>query len=334
MNHTRRDLLRTLMGASASLELLSLAGCQRPQPSKEGGKTETDNGFTVICHGMFLFEVGTTAHTLTLYMPDVPAMGADPGHVYEANNYNSFLDAADLGQATPATYSLSGMGPAATMVPSGITNLTNVVLQPGSNCDYSLKPNSGKCKIVMPLPDGYFGWRKVFVKPGYPSVKLFTTHDPCITVPQSIYETHVFYYKSPQNPSLTDTNTLTQKWPRGGTPPGYHLHLVAQPMSYCELVAAYFPKSPPDHTVHLNQMFNTTIDLQPAGFDTLTVFEDTQFFYGLQRSDLVNVDETDANKSKNNCDAASGKLRAFNEQLFTLINGQLTNCRSYFVLRS
>jgi hypothetical protein len=324
MNLNRRQMLHRIASGS-SVGINMLAGC----------RSNDVQGFLVIFHGMFLFQFASDPKTgerqMIAHMPMVPPMGVDQGHIYKANSQNSASNLVELKRSPPAVFKLTGPTSVSTK-PSGIDDTKNIVFQTNNGCPFNLTGTGGACKIVMPIPEEYRGWRSVYsINPGKP---LFSTQDPCIKVPRSVFSTHIFRYKSPGRPALID-GSQTAIWPPSGSL-GTRLHLFAQPMNFGELVKATKGIKLTDHTAYLDAMFEKPPQITTADPRYLCETEEHNPGWGLRTAELLDLNESGSHSSTCPGEASSRNegVQMTNESIFHLINGQLLNCRSYFLIQS
>jgi hypothetical protein len=348
MNLSRRRMLHHIaLGSSAGITVL--AGCSRKDATTaEATQKISPQDFLVICHGMFLFQFASDPKTkkrqMIAYMPAVPSMGLDGGHIYKASSQNSPSDLVELMRSPPAVFDL--VGPAsASSVPSGIGESGNLVFRPSNSCPFDLTGKGWACKIMLPMPDDYLGWRQVYSSD--PKQPLFSTTDSCVQVPGTVFSTHVFRYTSPGRPALIEEVSQKPIWPRSESS-GTRLHLFAQPLNFADLVKATGETILLDHTIYMNGMFKQPPRIMTADPQYLCEREEQKLPWGLLRPELLDLNELPSDSgacmgqaSSRNESARTGAALSRNESvhmtketIFHVINGQLLNCRSYFLIQS
>ena len=316
MYTTRREMMRQILGGTASIGMMSLAGCSQGAAA---------SSFYVICHGMMLFEVCSAKKadpgSLVVHIPCVPKTmmddgEIDPGHVYKAGSRGegySLIDLATSNQCSPQrryTLELSRKSAPSTV---DVPRATDVVLD--RSCGACLKRDRPLVRVTMPLPDSYVGWRSSYAKTG----TLLKSKVPGQSyMPGTVYQVHIFVYQNASHPVLKD-DRKTAQWPAPGDMSN-KLHIFAEPAKPAKMEA--------DHSYHLHQLFDPSLDICISANSVCTYEAPlTGSLRNIHKRQLVELKESvpiisfgDYCTSVPACESTGIKFAA-----------HPTNCKSYFL---
>jgi len=334
MKPTRRQVFRTLAGASASLGIATSESCARYSLSD----------FFVICHGMMAFGLqppnrsANDPGSLILHLPNVPKMAdasghvTDPGHIYLAAGHHDVSDYVTLATAlpaapsSPALFFLEGLD-----ADVGISSVAamdhsrNVILDQDSAV--TLQGNGASkplVQVLMPLPQHYKGWRTVYCQDNSSVVYSSQSPPPLNYFPaqgMTMFMVHIFIYSSSQQPILRSAADGKHVWPNANTSQSQlrTLHIFAQPPS---------PHiGDADHSQHLHDLFSPCPNIQVKQSYCIREEDPARTVSPIfTRDDLLDWNDGTRGESELLEHCYTGKEDPLAERLLTL---QPTNCRSY-----
>jgi len=332
MDQSRRQILRTFLGASASFGMAAMAGCRsRVGTCASSGLSAACSAgkeFYVICHGMMLFQimppdrVKDTKGSLVLLLPNVPPSGSggstDLGHIYRVASRALSKDAYTL--ATPsaasswdtAHYSLEGVDDCAGIKSVKQMDATSNVWLDSAGCNTQLTGDQPLVRIVLPLPMCYKGWRSVRAYKTDTVLKS-QKYPGKSALPKTFFMTHIFIYSSSQQPVLRQ-NSDSQVWPNANTNDATKLHVFAQPEC---------PKpSDHPHADHLHMLFCPKLDITVETTYCISEAHAGDVGPGFVRDDLIDWND----KSEPKDDICVDPAHPFDRSRVQI---QPTNCRSY-----
>jgi len=325
MKQNRRQLLRSVLGASASVAAASLTGCG--DKCKPCGGTD----FYLICHGMMVFDFQKSTKKLVLHLPNVPAVKdlGDPGHVYiaascvkspqgcaDGGDYVSLADPKPAGWST-ASLRLTGLDDSNGRIttPDHMNPEENVCLY--SACEHLGAPGAEAplVKIEMPFPRAYRGWREVYAQSG---PLLNSMVPPQDRMPLTIYLTHVFTFSALERPRLVDW-VGRPVWPKNDSTVTNKLHIFAQPEYPGKPSDSSGNMSKPmDHAGCMHRMFKPTLVINVS--DEYCIHEELPANVApkFTRGDLIDWNEKPLGPGNDVCSETE-----------RILGTEPTNCRGY-----